>query len=127
MSATRKTILIVEDEKAISGLLTQQLSDAGYNVILAEDGYEGVNLAQTKKPDLIILDVMMPKMDGFKVCRLIKFNEELKNIPIIMMTSLPEGENRATGEEVGADVYLPKPFKVDELFAKIRVLTGLNK
>ncbi|MFH1826673.1 MAG: response regulator [bacterium] len=127
MAEQKKTILIVDDDQNIADLIASPLRDLGFEVTTVTDGYQAVNEAQANKPSLILLDVVMPKMDGFKVCRLIKFNEDLKNIPIIMMTSLSEAENRPTGEKVGADAYIPKPFKVDELLAKVKQLTAQSK
>jgi DNA-binding response OmpR family regulator len=93
-------------------------------VIEAADGATGLDLARTLKPDLIILDVMLPKMEGYKVARLLKFDEKYRKIPIIMLTARSQQSDRETGLSVGADAYMTKPFKPEELLATMtRLLT----
>lgn len=109
-----KKILIVDDDEALSGIVAMQFKDLGHDVSCTNDGYDALQRIKTEKPDLLILDVMLPKMDGFHICRLIKFDRNFKDIPVLMYSSLSEDKHEL-GEEVGADAYLPKPFKLDVL------------
>lgn len=113
----KKTILIVDDEKMILNLLSHNLSREGYNIIEASDGVEAIKIAQESKPDLILLDVMLPRMDGLSVCKRIK---NLMNIPIIMVTAKGEELDKIVGLELGADDYITKPFSVRELIARVK-------
>lgn len=115
-------ILIVDDEADLVETLTFRLEAAGYKAISAHDGLEGLNVARAEKPDLIILDVMMPKMDGYQVCRLLKFDQNMKNIPIIMLTARGQEQDKQTGGQVGADVYMTKPFDSKILISKVEEL-----
>jgi DNA-binding response OmpR family regulator len=115
-------ILVVDDEEDISFSLSRRLSAVGFDVICAEDGVEGLRRAQTESPDLIVLDLMLPKMDGFKVCRLLKFDERYKRIPIIMLTARSQDDDVALGREMGAEAYMTKPFDSGELLQKIQEL-----
>ncbi len=117
-SKTEKTILIVDDEVRIVELLSFNLEKAGYKIIAAHDGKTGLELAQTKNPDLILLDVMLPKMDGFEVCRRIRETDKL--VPILMITAREEEIDKVFGLESGADDYITKPFSVRELAARIK-------
>ena len=112
-----KTILIIEDEVAIVEILTFNLEKEGYRVISALDGEEGVRLAKEQNPDLILLDVMLPKMDGFEVC---KYVRSRMNTPIIMLTAREEEVDKVLGLELGADDYVTKPFSRRELLARIK-------
>ena len=113
----KKTILIVDDEKMIINLLTHNLTKEGYNVIEAKDGVEAIEMATTKKPDLILLDIMLPKIDGLTVCKRIK---NIMNVPILMVTAKDEELDKIVGLELGADDYITKPFSVRELLARIK-------
>ena len=113
----KKTILIVDDEKMILNLLSCNLIKEGYNVIEAKDGIEAINLAQEKKPNLILLDVMLPKLDGLSVCKRIK---NMMNIPILMVTAKDEELDKIVGLELGADDYITKPFSIRELLARVK-------
>ena len=113
----RKTILIVDDEKMILNLLSHNLSKEGYNVIEATDGLTAIDIAQEKKPDLILLDVMLPKLDGLSVCKRIK---NIMNVPILMVTAKDEELDKIIGLELGADDYITKPFSVRELLARVK-------
>ena len=113
----KKTILIVDDEKMILNLLSHNLSREGYNIIEATDGIEAIKIAQEKKPDIILLDVMLPKMDGLTVCKRIK---NLMNVPILMVTARGEELDKIVGLELGADDYITKPFSVRELIARVK-------
>ena len=113
----KKTILIVDDEKMILNLLAHNLEKEGYNVIEASDGLEAVNIAQEKKLDLILLDVMLPKLDGLSVCKRIK---NMMNIPILMVTAKDDELDKILGLELGADDYITKPFNIRELLARVK-------
>ena len=113
----KKKILVVEDEKAISDILAFNLQREGYDTIAAYDGAEGLRCALEEAPDLILLDVMLPKMDGFEVCRQVR---EQKDTPIIMLTAREEEADKVTGLELGADDYITKPFSMRELMARVK-------
>ncbi len=113
----KKTILIVDDEKMILNLLSCNLLKEGYNVIEATDGLEAISVAQEKKPDLILLDVMLPKLDGLSVCKRIK---NMMNVPILMVTAKDEELDKIVGLELGADDYITKPFSIRELLARVK-------
>ena len=118
----KKRILLVEDEKDMIYAVTMQLEANGYEVIVACDGQVALQKARREKPDLIILDIMLPKLDGFKVCRMLKFDEKYKDIPVIMFTAKVLDSDKKMGKEVGADVYITKPFEPEVLLSKIREL-----
>lgn len=119
-----KTVLIVEDDKAIVDLLEIHIIDLGCKVIKAYDGEAGLALALKHKPDLIILDISMPKMDGFQVCQKVRAQQ---NTPIIMLTAKSEEIDRVLGLEIGADDYLTKPFSIRELIARIKAIFRRSK
>jgi DNA-binding response OmpR family regulator len=100
------------------------LNGLNYRVTLARDGMEGLNLARQISPDLIILDLNLPKLNGFAVCRLLKFDDQFKHIPIIMWTWRETKQDREMGKDVGADFYLPKPFSIEALREAIESLIG---
>tara|TARA_B100000029_G_scaffold420194_1_gene425969 strand:+ start:1203 stop:1904 length:702 start_codon:yes stop_codon:yes gene_type:complete len=120
MDSTKKTILIIEDEKDIAELLAFNLENEEFNTLLANNGEAGLKIARKTKPDLIILDLMLPGIHGLDVCRIIKGDPELKNIFIVMLTALGQEENIVKGLEVGADDYITKPFSFKILIARIR-------
>ncbi len=119
-----KRILIVDDEPNIVLMVGSRLKANGYEILSAHDGMAGYDLAQKEKPDLIILDLMLPKIDGYKVCGLLKKDTRYSKIPIIMFTAKAQEEDVALGKEMGADDYMMKPFKPDILLAKIQELIG---
>ncbi len=112
-----KKILIIEDEKPIVDILRFNLKKDGYSTMEAYDGEEGLDIALNSKPDLILLDVMLPKLDGFSVCK--KLREKIST-PILMLTAKEEEVDKVLGLELGADDYITKPFSVRELMARIR-------
>jgi len=112
-----KKILIVDDEKPIVDILTYNLKKEGYETIEAGNGEDAVTIALTQEPDLILLDVMLPKMDGFSVCKKIR---ETSNVPILMLTAKEDEVDKIVGLELGADDYITKPFSVRELVARIK-------
>ena len=113
----KKTILVVDDEKMIINLLKHNLEKEGYNVIEAYDGLEAIDVATSEKPDLILLDIMLPKLDGLSVCKRIK---NVMNVPILMVSAKDEELDKIVGLELGADDYITKPFSVRELLARIK-------
>ena len=110
-----KKILIVDDEQDIVESLKFVLEASGYNCYTAFNGEDGLRLAKELVPDLIILDVMMPKINGYKISRLLKFDNEYKNIPILMITARSQEDDKLIGEETGADEYITKPFDLDDV------------
>ena len=112
-----KTILIVDDEQPIVDILVHNLVKEGYKTLEANDGITAVNMALEKKPDLILLDIMLPKMDGLSVCKRIKNSY---NVPILMLTAKDEEIDKILGLELGADDYITKPFSIRELMARIK-------
>ena len=112
-----KTILIVDDEQPIVDILVYNLKKEGYNTIEASDGMTAVDIALDKKPDLILLDIMLPKLDGLSVCKRIKNS---LNVPIIMLTAKDSEIDKILGLELGADDYITKPFSVRELVARVK-------
>ncbi len=118
----KKKILLVDDEEDLVAMVKMRLEASGYEVVTAYDGQEALDKARDINPDLIILDIMLPKMDGYKVCRMLKFDEKYKKIPIIMFTARVQESDRLTGQQVGADAYITKPFEPAALLDKIQEL-----
>ena len=118
----RKKILVIDDDPTLLKLAQSVLNSSGYEVVVAADAPNGLELAMKQNPDLIILDVMMPVINGFNICRLMKSEKSLKHIPIILLTSRSTESDQKIGAEVGADAYFAKPFKTDELLFKVREL-----
>ena len=114
-----KKILIVDDEQDIVESLKFVLEAADFNCYTADNGEDGLRLAKELTPDLIILDVMMPKINGYKISRLLKYDAKYKNIPILMVTARSQEEDKLIGEETGADEYITKPFELDEVVKKV--------
>ncbi len=115
-----KKVLIVEDYVNIVDILKTRLNAMGYEVVCAYDGQQGLNLARKEKPDLIILDVMLPKMNGYKVSRLLKFDSRFKHIPIVMLTSRESERDEQIGRETGADEFVYKSDRKGKLLKVIR-------
>ena len=117
-----RTVLIVDDEQDILDLIAFNLVQDGFSVLTADNGLAVIDLMAKKHPDLVILDWMMPSMDGLEVCRRIRKNTETSHIPIIMLTAKSDTMDKVIGLEIGADDYLTKPFHVRELLARIHSL-----
>jgi two-component system phosphate regulon response regulator PhoB len=115
-------ILIVEDERDIAELLSYNLSKSGFQIITAEDGEQALRLLEKELPDLVILDLLLPKIDGKEVCRRIRQNERTRNVPVLMLTALGEEVDRVVGFELGADDYVVKPFSPRELVLRINAI-----
>jgi DNA-binding response OmpR family regulator len=120
----KKKILVVDDESDIVKILSMRLKVNGYDVISALDGEDGLNKAKTQKPDLIILDLMLPKLSGYEICRMLKFDDEFKSIPIIILSALHEQQEREKTVESGADAFFLKPFDLEQMLAKLKELLG---
>ncbi len=113
-------ILVVDDELYIRNILDFALESEGFEVITAADGEQALQKALSQVPDLIVLDVMMPKLDGFEVCRAVKAKEETRHIPVILLTARDKEADRRRGEEVKCDAYLTKPFSPNKLAEVVR-------
>ena len=117
-------LLIVDDEKDLVETLTFRLEANDYEVIKAFDGQDRLDKAKKEKPDLIILDLMLPKMDGYKVCGLLKADARYSKVPIILFTARAQESDKKMGEDVGANAYITKPFEPQVLLGKIKELLG---
>lgn len=115
-------VLVVDDEAVNRKLAQELLSSRGYQVAVASDGEEAISKVRTIRPDLILLDVMMPRLDGLQTCRILKQDDETRLIPVVLLTALSSMEDRVAGIEVGADDFLTKPFNKVELLARVRSL-----
>ena len=118
----RKMILVVEDEEDLVIALSARLKATGYDVLVARDGLEALTKARMLNPDLMLLDLMLPKMDGYKVARLLKFDQRYKRIPILMLTARGQEMDQELGRQAGADDYIVKPFNSAELMERIKDL-----
>jgi len=121
----KKKILVVDDQIDLVKTLQFALEFEQYKVLVSYNGEDALNQARKETPDLILLDIMLPKLDGYKVCRLLKFDEQYKHIPILMMTAKSQEKDKLIGKETGADEYITKPFDMEELMGKIKAY--LNK
>lgn len=118
----RMKVLLVDDEPDLVQLVSVRLEAAGYAVVAATDGQQALDRVKESRPDMIILDLMLPKMDGYKVCRLLKFDERYQKIPILIFTARAQAEDVKLAMDCGADAYLTKPFESALLLEKIRAL-----
>lgn len=118
----KKKILLIDDEEYIVELIKYNMEQNGFDVIYGYNGEEGIKLAEAEKPNIIILDVMMPGIDGYEVCKRIRNNKITKDIPIIMLTVKREEADKVIGLELGADDFVTKPFGVRELVARIKAV-----
>lgn len=117
-----KTILVIDDEKDLIKLIDHNLSRDGYLVLGANDGIQGFSAAKKQKPDIILLDIMLPGMDGLDVCRKLKSDADTAHIPVIMLTARAQETDKVSGLELGADDYITKPFSPRELAARIKAV-----
>ena len=115
-------VLIVEDEASLATLLRYNLEREGYRVFEARDGEEGLLLADEARPDLIVLDWMLPQLSGIEVCRRLRARGEMRNVPVIMLTARGEEQDRIRGLDIGADDYIVKPFSMTEMLARVRAV-----
>ena len=116
----KKKILVVDDQADLVKTIQFSLELGGYKVLVAYNGEDALTQARKENPDLILLDIMLPKLDGYKVCRLLKFDEQYKHIPILMMTAKTQEKDKLMGKETGADEYITKPFDIEELMEKVK-------
>jgi len=123
----KSTVLIVDDQEAMRDALEGMLTNQGYELAIATNGQEAIDLATELLPDLILLDVMMPDMDGFETCQHLRADPVLAKVPIIMVTALNDQDSRLRGIEVGADDFISKPYSKLELRAKVRMITKINR
>jgi DNA-binding response OmpR family regulator len=126
MSGKNKKILIVDDEKDIVETLRFILEAEGFSCLTAYDGEEALTKTKAELPDLLILDVMLPKINGYKVCRLLKFDAKYKDIPILMVTARSQEEDKSIGEETGADEYITKPFNIEDVVSLVKQYLAKN-
>ena len=119
-----KKILVIDDEPEIQVIITARLESLGYKVLIAKDGQEGLALAREESPDAILLDLMLPKLDGYKVCRMLKFDKAYDYIPIIIFSARGSEADKKLAEQVGADAYMIKPFDVNIFTQTLQRLLG---
>lgn len=124
MTNSQKKILVAEDDPNIAKLICMRLEVNGYDAILARDGEEAIQKARAEKPALLVLDLMLPKITGYEVCQMLKFDEQHKGMPIIILTALSEQHERDKAIESGADAYFIKPFDLKLLITKIQEFVG---
>ena len=115
-------ILVADDEPDVAELIRGRLQRRGYRTVLAADGLEALNTALARRPDLVILDLLMPKLTGLEVCRMLKVSPLTQHVPILMLTALATTEDKVRGLASGADDYVTKPFEVAELLARVDML-----
>jgi two-component system alkaline phosphatase synthesis response regulator PhoP len=119
-----KKILLVDDEPDALEIYAMRLEVAGYQIIKAEDGEKALALAKTEKPDLIILDLMLPKIEGFDVCRSLKFDDEYKNIPIVILSALIQASDKQKATDAGANDFFSKPVDFNVFLKRLKELMG---
>lgn len=112
-----KKVLLVDDSELVRDMNKVHLEEAGYVVVIAKDGQEGLDLARKESPDAILLDLMLPKLDGYKVCRMLKFDKVFEHIPVIIFSAKGSEADKKLAEQSGADAYMVKPFDL-ELFTQ---------
>ena len=122
MDENHNKIVIVDDDPDMYRLVQMKLEESGYQVQVANDGISGLALVQKEKPSMAILDVMMPGMNGYMICRKLKDDPDCKNIPVLLLTGRSTESDQFWGIEAGADGYITKPFNVDEVLAKVEEL-----
>jgi DNA-binding response OmpR family regulator len=124
MSAAKPRILIVDDEADLVSVLRIGLEIAGFEVIDAGDGEEGLRRAREERPDLMVLDLMLPKLDGYKVCRALKFDERYRQMPIFILSARSGENDRRLALDLGADAFISKPYDMSDLVTRIRARLG---
>jgi len=122
MTEIKKTILLVDDEPDLLESLAIRIKASGYNVLMAIDGLDALKKARTLNPDMIILDLMLPKMDGYKVARLLKFDSRYSHIPILILSARGQDLDKEMAKNAGADDYMVKPFESSDLISRIERL-----
>ncbi len=115
----RGKVLVVDDEEYIQHILSFSFGAEGYDVVTASDGEEGIDKARNQKPDVIVMDIMMPKMDGYEACKRLKSDPQTRNIPVILLTAKGRDTDRKLGSEAGADDYVVKPFSPGRLIERV--------
>ena len=123
----KQRILLVDDEPDLVQMISLRLKSVGYEVVTACDGQEALEQVKQTKPDLLILDLMLPKLDGYKVCRLLKFDERTKELPILIFTARAQEQDIKLASECGADAYLTKPFEAKVILGKLQELLAARK
>uniref|UniRef100_A0A832I3N7 Response regulator n=1 Tax=Eiseniibacteriota bacterium TaxID=2212470 RepID=A0A832I3N7_UNCEI len=126
MSAAKPRILIVDDEADLVAVLRIGLEVEGFEVIDAADGEDGLRRAREDRPDLVVLDLMLPKLDGYKVCRALKFDERYRQLPIFILSARSGENDRRLALDLGADAFISKPYDMADLVARIRARLGLS-
>ena len=116
---SRGKVLVVDDEEYIQHILNFSFGAEGYDVVTAADGEEGIRKAKSEKPDIIVLDIMMPKMDGYEACKRLKTDPSTKSIPVILLTAKGREVDRKLGSQAGADDYVVKPFSPGRLIERV--------
>ncbi len=127
MPESRPRILIVDDEPDLLAVLRFGLEAEGFDVLDASDGVRGLDLARAQAPDLIVPDLMLPRMDGYKVCRALKFDDRYRRIPVFILSARSGETDRRLALDLGADEYMTKPYEVRDLVARIRSKLGLPR
>lgn len=122
-----KQVLLVEDYANVVEILKMRLEAAGFQVLTASDGQQGLNMARSHKPDLIILDIMLPKLNGYKVCRFLKFDAKYRHIPIFMLTSRSKKSDEEIGRQTGADEYILKPYDPKKMMTLVFRYLGVPR
>lgn len=118
----KKRVLLVDDEPSIVKMVGKRLEVEGFEVLVAMDGQDGLKKAQTEAPDLVILDLMLPKLNGYELCTMLKQDARFQKIPVVMFSAKAQEKDERLGRECGADAYVRKPFQAPELLAQIRKL-----
>ncbi|MFA5320607.1 MAG: response regulator [Candidatus Omnitrophota bacterium] len=121
-----KKVLLVDDEPELLEMVKMRLEANNFEVITASDGQDALGIVRRVRPDIVILDIMLPKLDGFKVCRMFKFDDKYKSIPVILLTARVRETDRKTASEVGADAFITKPFEPQALLSNIYRLLGME-
>ncbi len=119
-------ILVVDDEVDVQNILSFRLEINGFSVVVASDGEGALEKIKSESPDLVLLDLMLPKINGFEVCRMVKFDDKHKTLPIIILSALDKEDDRKKALESGADAYFLKPFDLEGLLSKIRDLLAVK-